>query len=386
MVYCAGYITRINYAAAVSEIVISEGFSKSAAGMVTTAAFASYGIGQLISGVLGDRFNPRRLIFIGLFSTSLLNLIMPFCHSIAAMGILWFFNGLAQASLWPPLVRIMSVCLDEVQFQKSCVGVSIASSVGTVAVYFIVPACIGVGGWRTVFYVCAAIGIISSLVWILFTKNAQRCLELYVPDSFFTPKVKSEGFVKILLKYGLVGIAASILIHGILKDGITTWLPSYLVETFNTNSKTAILCAVILPVMGIAGMQAASWVYNKTRKNEMLLSSLFFILAFVFALIMTLLHSLNITLSISLAALINGLMYAINIMLICMVPAKFKKYGKVSTVSGLLNFFTYAGSAVSTYAIAKISELFGWQLTIASWGALCIIGALLCFADRHKEF
>ena len=59
LVYFAGYITRVNFAAATSEIILSEGFIKSEAGMVTTMSFASYGIGQLISGVLGDKINVQ---------------------------------------------------------------------------------------------------------------------------------------------------------------------------------------------------------------------------------------------------------------------------------------------------------------------------------------
>lgn len=63
MVYFTSYITRINYSAIVAEIVTAEGILKSSASFVITAGFISYGIGQLISGFLGDILNPKKMIF-----------------------------------------------------------------------------------------------------------------------------------------------------------------------------------------------------------------------------------------------------------------------------------------------------------------------------------
>ena len=52
--------------------------------------------------------------------------------------------------------------------------------------------------------------------------------------------------------------------------------------------------------------------------------------------------------------------------------------GKVSAVSGLLNSFTYVGSAISTYGIALLSEGAGWQVTALVWFAIAALGAVIC--------
>ena len=64
--YFVSYITRINYGTVLLEIVNSEGITKMSASMAVTGSFVTYGIGQLISGWLGDRIKPRYLMFIGL--------------------------------------------------------------------------------------------------------------------------------------------------------------------------------------------------------------------------------------------------------------------------------------------------------------------------------
>ena len=55
-----------------------------------------------------------------------------------------------------------------------------------------------------------------------------------------------------------------------------------------------------------------------------------------------------------------------------------KKYGNVSTASGVINSCTYIGSAISTYGIALISERLGWSFTIITWIVIGTLGTLLC--------
>jgi len=107
--YMVSYMTRINYGAIVSEMEQATGFSKSTLSMALTGTFISYGVGQLISGLLGDRIPPKRLILLGLGITASMNALLPFCPNAWWMLGIWCINGLAQSFLWPPLVKLMSL-------------------------------------------------------------------------------------------------------------------------------------------------------------------------------------------------------------------------------------------------------------------------------------
>ena len=76
--YFVSYITRINYGTVLLEIVNSEGITKMSASMAVTGSFVTYGIGQLISGWLGDRIKPRYLMFIGLMVSAGMNVCVVF--------------------------------------------------------------------------------------------------------------------------------------------------------------------------------------------------------------------------------------------------------------------------------------------------------------------
>ena len=71
-------------------------------------------------------------------------------------------------------------------------------------------------------------------------------------------------------------------------------------------------------------------------------------------------------------------------LLVCMLPAYFKRHGKVSTAAGVLNSFTYIGSAVSTYGFASLSENLGWSFTIVMWIGVAALGCALCLTWSKK--
>ena len=90
---------------------------KSSASLALTASAATYGAGQLISGFLGDRIEPKKLILVGLLLTITTNFLLPFCKEASQMTVIWAVNGFAQALIWPPLVRIMTSVFKKEDYQ-----------------------------------------------------------------------------------------------------------------------------------------------------------------------------------------------------------------------------------------------------------------------------
>ena len=122
--YFISYLTRINYGAVLLEVERAEGISKVAASMAVTGSFITYGAGQLISGWLGDRLKPEKMILAGLLTTAGMNLLVPIFTEPGMILVFWCINGFAQAMIWPPMVRIMSACLDGDTYKKAVVRVT----------------------------------------------------------------------------------------------------------------------------------------------------------------------------------------------------------------------------------------------------------------------
>ena len=62
MVYFVSYFSRKDFAAVMAGMISDGSISRANAGLVGTMLFAFYGVGQLISGYLGDKMKPRSLI------------------------------------------------------------------------------------------------------------------------------------------------------------------------------------------------------------------------------------------------------------------------------------------------------------------------------------
>ena len=370
LIYFTSYLTRIDYAAVLVEIVEDLNVSRELASIAVTGSFITYGVGQLVSGLLGDRVSPRLLIFAGLAATSAVNLSMARLPNIYAMTALWFFNGFFQAMLWPPLVRIMAENLDDRQYTRTCVLVSAAASAATIAVYLLAPVVIHLSGWRHVFVLAGGCGLCVSLLWFAGTRK----LNPSVPQKSDAGKQVSFS---VLAKAGIVLMMLAIVLQGLLRDGVITWMPAYINDIYSLGTSLSILTTVILPVFSIVSVEIASKLHGK-MKNELTESTLLFGIGFAASALMLLVFRESIALSVALMALITGCMHGINLMLISRLPVHFKKYGRVSTISGLLNACTYIGSALSTYGFAALSERYGWYFIIVSWIAVCAAGTAVC--------
>ena len=370
MLYLISYVTRINYGAVISEIVSAEGIQKSAASLALTASAVTYGIGQLLSGFLGDRIEPKKLIFSGLIVTIMMNLLIPFCNTPSGRMVVWGVNGLAQAFMWPPLVKIMASLFTEKDYKKAWVVVSWRSSFGTISVYLLAPLCIWVAGWQSIFWLSAFFAAVMAVIWL------KKCPRIGMEEKKSANQAGGGFSVKAMII--MAAIMLIIVLQGILRDGVTTWMPSYVSETFQLNSKIAILTSVILPLFSVAAMQIVSVIYRKLIKNELLLSGILFIAGFFAAMALFFTDGISAVMSVILAAVLTGCMHGVNLILTCMIPPYFAKFGRISFVSGMLNFCAYIGSAVSASGIAAFSEGYGWTSTLLLWGGIAFAGGTVC--------
>ena len=385
-VYFCSYLTRLDYGAVMVEMVRAEGFSRVDASAALTGLFITYGFGQLISGYLGDRVRPQLLIFFGLIACGLMNLLIPFCPSPAWMTVVWSVNGLAQAMMWPPLVRIMSQHMTESEYKVATVHVSWGSSLGTIVIYLMIPLLLKVSSWRGVFYCAAAVGMGMAAFWMARYGRVERTLPLQeqaAPADEPGDAGKSGGGLRALMP--LLAIMMGVIIcQGTLRDGITTWMPTYLADTYHMESGKSILTGVLLPLFGMVCYQIVLWMNRKLVENELQCAAIIFGVGLVSLLALRLLHAHSFALSVLILAFAVASMHGVNLIMTCMTPKYLADSGKISMISGLLNACTYIGSALSMYGVALIADRFGWTVTESLWCAVALLGTLCAAACVPK--
>lgn len=384
-VYFISYLSRINLAASMVEIVRSGFAEETLAALALSVNAITYGAGQIISGYLGDRYRPQNVMLCGLVLAGTVNLCVGLCDGGGLLIPLWAVNGFAQALMWPPMVRILTHHLQPEEYTVACKWVSWGSALATMAVYALVPLLIARLNFRAIFFIGGAAALGSAVIWkaayergfaVHARMNAPR------PRARETDGVLSRSAVMLLLP-----ILLAIVLHGALRDGVTNWMPTLISESFHLDSSSAILGGVLLPVFHILCSQATTVVYRRFIRNELLCSGVIFLVALLMAVLLNLLGG-SALLGVLLMAVLVGCMHGVNFLFTCMVPHRFAGCGRVSLISGVLNASTYLGAALSTYGVAVFSRRFGWAGTIWLWAGIAAAGALivLSLTARWQRF
>ena len=434
--YFTSYIGRLNYSSAMTAMIQEEILTKSQAGFISMVYFFAYGIGQLCNGLLGDRMHPGKMIFTGLSAAALMNLLMGFTGQFLLMSVIWGINGYAQAMIWPPIIRIFAEMLEKERKMKYCVDIVSSQVVGTLASYLIAAGVMWLFGWKAVFAAAAVCLAAMAAAWTVgFGKiergggqeigrdedrsertaepgggdgvrtaepggdDGERTAEPGGDDGVRTagpggdgnvrtagPGVGSgESFSSVLLHCGLLAVLFPVVIHGMLKDGVTTWVPTYITETFLTSPSFSILVTTVLPVLNLTGAYAARFVYEKCKGHEIRAAAVFFSAATAALCGLWVGKGISIVLTVFLFAVTTAAMMAVNTLFVNMLPLRFEKMGRVSTVSGFLNSAAYLGTAVSTFTIGVMVEKLGWNVTIGSWVMLTAGALAACVVFRKRE-
>lgn len=395
LVYFVSYFSRKDFAAVMAGMISEGAIGRANAGLVGTMLFAFYGVGQLVSGYLGDKIKPKYLIIIGLSATAVCNALMPIVPE-GVMIAIWGVNGLAQAMLWPPIVKILSTYLDHKTFVTANLVVTSAAHVATVLLYVFVPICLTFMAWQTVFFTASILAACSMIAFALLLglvlpAESEMTSEENNKDNAKAKAIlhSDENILTVLKRSGVVTVFACIVVCGFLRDGIESWLPTLYSEAFNRDVSESTLLSIILPIFSIISISVVTALHKrKTFNNEVMGAAILFGGALVCAIPLAFFVQLESrvfgVISLLLTALICAAMHGVNFLLISCLPGRFARIGRSATVSGVCNSCVYIGAAISTYGIALISGLMGWSLTIATWCVILVVGIAFAFLSFKR--
>ena len=376
-VYFINYCCRYNYSASMVIIGQTEEIDVTQLGFVASVLFVTYGSGQLISGWLGDRFNPKIMIFCGTMGAAISNIIMSLSDNVLTMELAWGINGLCCSFLWAPMVRLLTLYMPEDLLNKAILSFSYCSALGITATYLLTAWLNSYFSWRVCFWVPAIISALSAAGWLLVSLTSGP-----VPKSIsnvLTSAIQNElkqSPLKIYCKSGLPLIFIMIVIMGVLKDGIMTWLPQIITDTLKINAEDSIAISAVLPLTHVISVWAIKWLYKHKKDNDMLNSGILFVSSGLCMLIVvfsgTYFPVLNIILYLLISTLVNG----ISVMLINSVPLQYARFGRVSTLAGITNTFTYVGSSLSSYGLGFIAQNYSWSFANGALALCCFLGLL----------
>jgi sugar phosphate permease len=404
--YSVIYIGRKNFSVCIPGMVELGVIDKVLGGTTGTAFLAVYACGQLINGLLGDRVNPKYMMAGGLMGAAAANIAMGVNRIPALFPVIWGINGYCCSMIWAPLLRSLSENLNYSERQAAGAAISSAIPTGTVISYLVCAVVLSVSDWRVAFISCGAILAVSSvLLYVNLTALSKQKAAQHTPEHAAVPavetgaeneavsghlaKLKHMSLPLLVISTGLYFSVGGILFNGILKDGLDLWLPSYISEYFHMDDSVAAALSAVLPIVNISGIYFARFLNLRYIRNELGTCAVLFAVSAVSFIPLVLISlsgvrgALSAVAAVLLISITSAAMLGINSMFLTFIPFRFAQLGRSASVTGFLNFSSYAAASLSGVTIGLISSGFGWTVTVISFAVISVSGAAICAAGMR---
>ena len=397
IVYTTSYLGKVNYSANITQIIDYYNITKAQAGIAPTFFFFSYGIGQVINGLLCKKYNIKWMIFSSLTVSAIINLIIAVSSDFSIVKWLWLVNGIVLSTLWPTIIRLITEVLPQKDLGKSSVIMGTTVATGTLVIYGLSSLYAVFDKFKYAFFTAAYVGLFVSLCWLLLYNKIVKMAQRNSDDKPLPKEdkqiIEQKPAMNIWEKrhfYMVIGVLIGCAIAtNLIKDGLTTWVPSILKDEYAMADSLSILLTLFLPIVAIFGNFFALRVHIKIPDYISHCAAIFAImLGFILFIIGSLTFKVAVFLLIGLIV-VNFLASSLNSLITSIFPMFMR--GKVNSglCAGILNGFCYVGSTISSYGLGAIADNFGWisvfWVFVGCCSFLCLVWCVYIYLKHRWE-
>lgn len=385
LAYIFAYTGKYGFAANINLIMSDYGVTKSQAGLVTAFFFFAYGAGQIFNGIFAKKYNKRFIISFSLIASSILNACIFFGIPFNYIKFLWLINGFVQSVLWPTLIEILSQNVNQKRLKTAIVFMSTTTPLGIFLAYGLSALLVALNAYKLIFIISPVLMMLCAIIWIFVFNKCKTCEMDRETNSAEVQQgsQKKSGVIRALLFF-IVVMCVFAIFDNLIKDGLTTWVPTILKELYALPDSLSILLTVLLPILGTFGALTAVLLNKKIKSFSMLVVVFYSVSILLLASSLIIIENKS---SLILLIVMFGItvlsMHAINNVVTSMVPLYMRDKINSGLLAGILNGFCYVGSTISSYGLAKIvDETSSWSNVFY----LLIAGSVICVLLGIVEF
>lgn len=372
--YALIYMTKNCFNAAMAGIVYEGVLTKSQTGLISTVFYLIYAPLQIVGGVFADRYDPAKLIKIGLVSSGILNTLLFFFHDYASMLVLWGLNGFAQFAVWPAIIKIITSQLTPSD-QKSGAFYIAFSSIGGLLLSYMTAALIT--KWEYNFLISGLIMFGLAVLWIGECHHVAHYMIRDTNEKSNITQVQAKTSGKIFWKSGFYFIVFYILFRTLVDQAVKAFSPTMLTEIY-TGVTPSVGNSLNVLIIGatLIGAVIIRKVYPKLIRSEAAGMLMITLAALPFGAVLLFAGKVHLAVTVialcGIACFLNCGMVLVNC---CTVH--FTKYGKSATAAGVVNAVASTAFVFVNYGIALIADLFGWTAVLRVLFVFLLIAVIL---------
>lgn len=386
--YALFYFVRKNISMAAKAITDEFHFSNTQWGVVLSVATIVYAASKFLSGVVGDRANPRYLLALGLLFSAIVNLFFGFGAGLGFFIAMWALNNLFQGAGVPPCVRLLTSWYSPKEIGRAWGVWNASHQIGGAIIVVWAGWLVTHYGWRAAFWVPALVCVVGAF-WLLnrLTDSPESMglppVEVYREGAAASTVAEAAApFWGVFKRYILtnpwvwVVSAANFFVY-IVRIGVLDWAPKYLQEAKGFNLKDAGWSLSGFELAGVFGAYAAGWISDKVfkgRRGPVSVAFMLLVIACVAALFAVPRGQVG-TMSVVFVAL--GFFVYGPQMLIAVAAADFATKAASSSAVGLTGLFGYLGASLCGVATGVLADHYGWDGVLWFYAGSAVIGAVL---------
>ncbi|WEV38440.1 MFS transporter [Lactobacillus sp. ESL0680] len=375
--YIGYYIIRLVFTTEQNDIMKVYHFTTADIGLILSCFGIGYGVAKLFMGALADKCDANRYLMLGLLLSAVLNIFLGSSRNLYIMMLLMFLiavtQGMGAAACqrmiqlwWGPRMR---GTMYSIWSSAHNAGSFICVAVVQLASFLFA------GSLPAVFYTASVVSFIICILILLL--GADRPAVVGLPDiSTYTgdkvvlddgQTVTSDStqlsiiqiFVKYILKNKLVwAVTLTSMSLYLVRYGIQSWIPSYLVQTKGFDPGVAKWVIGIFELASVPGVIIIGAISDllKGRRAQVSIACVIGVLLCLTVYFFTNNHTLIIVALIIMGNLIYAPLTLVGLMINEVVP-KFA----VGASTGFMGFFQYIfGETLATALIGILVNQFGW--------------------------
>lgn len=379
IMYAVVYMTKSCYSAAMASIVNEGILTKSQTGLINAVFYGVYAPLQIVGGIFADKYNPERMIKIGLVGAGIANLIIFFNQNYYVMLFTWTFNAMIQFALWPSIFKIISSQLEKEYRVKGVYYINFSSTFGLILAYLVATV---VSRWQQNFMI-SAIALFSFAVMFHFASNRVE-KQLVLDEEPKEKNIKTENTTsdvpafKLFFASGFLFLVVVTGIRSIVSNSVQTLSATMLMESYEQISPSiGNLLNVLVIIAGIVGLMLANkLIYPRLIRNEAGAYLFLLGLAIVPVCIMILIGKVPVILIIISLCIASAVLGGSGIPM-AWCSAAFAKYGKNGVAAGVNNASVAIAIMLQNYVIVLIADHNGWGTVVYLCIAFLIIACIL---------
>jgi phosphoglycerate transporter family protein len=391
--YALYYFVRKNISMAAKPITDEFHLSNTQWGLVLSVATIVYALSKFLSGVIGDRANPRWLMAGGLFLSALVNIAFGFSAGLTAFVAWWALNNLFQGAGSPPCFRLLTHWFSPREIGRAWGVWNASHQIGGAVIAVWAGWLVSHYGWRAAFWAPAVVCLIGSF-WLFnrLTDSPEAMglpsVEVYREGAAPAAAVSHGSFWGIFREHILTNpwvwlVSVANFFVYIVRIGVLDWAPKYLVEAKGFTLKDAGFALSAFEIAGIFGAYASGWISDKLggRRGPV---SVFFMLLLIASVGILFFVPPGHRLVMSAVFTALGFFVYGPQMLVAVAAADFATKVASSSAVGLTGLLGYLGATVCGIGTGSIADHYGWNGVLWFYGGSAVIGCALLAATWSK--